>query len=850
MRTWGLLSVVCFAFTAHAAQLTPVTLQLKWRHQFQFAGYYVAQERGYYREAGLEVRLVEAQPGLEPIEEVLKGRAEFGVGTTDLLLYRHRGQPVVALAAVFQHSPVALMTRAGSGVRSVADLSGKKVMVEPHSAELRAFMSRQGLGKGAVDELVHTFDPRDLIEGRAEAMSVYVTDEPWNLSTEGVPYSLFTPRSVGIDFYGDILFTTDDLVRHQPELVEAFRSASMRGWHAAMADPVAAVKLVLARSQRKSAAQLHFEADAMAPLLQMELVEPGYMSPTRWREIADVYAEVGMLPANAEFDGLLYSKPEPTPTWVKWTLSGLGALALVLASAAFIIARSNRRTRESEARFRALYERSPDPCFVLRDERVVSCNTAAAEALGFSTREALVDRRWSELSPSTQSSGETTVTSSRAHFEEAQREGVSRFEWDLTRLDGGSVPLRVTLSRLPFSGEALLYASCQDISQTRTLEQSLRQATVEATDASRLKSLFLANMSHEVRTPLTAIIGVAELGRDARDLEEARQFFATISGAGSTLVALANDLLDVSRLEAGRLRLEEGPVDVRAVVKQSVALLRAQAAQKQLRLDVEVAADVPQWVTSDRVRLQQILTNLVSNAVKFTERGGVRVAVSWHDAWLEVAVEDTGVGLSPEQQAKLFQPFTQADESRTRRHGGAGLGLALSRQLARLLGGDLLLTSEAGKGSVFTARLPAPRDVVEPGPKAAVTADLSSLRVLVVEDNKVNQLLATSLLKKAGASAEVAENGRLAIERLQRGAHDFDVVLMDMQMPELDGLETTRVLRRDPRFDALPILALTAHALDEERERCLSAGMNGYLSKPIDVALFYSTLQQFRPAPR
>ena len=372
-------------------------------------------------------------------------------------------------------------------------------------------------------------------------------------------------------------------------------------------------------------------------------------------------------------------------------------------------------------------------------------------------------------------------------------------------------------------------------------------ASAEAGAASRLKSQFLANMSHEVRTPLAAIMGVAELGKSAQTLDETKELFGMVADAGQTLLSLANDLLDVSRLDAGRMRIEDGPVDVQALVAQSVGLLEAQAKAKGLTLESQFVPDKPVTVRGDRVRLGQVLTNLLSNAVKFTEVGGVTVQAMALDGMLRLIVVDTGVGLSQAQQERLFQPFSQVDESATRRHGGAGLGLALSRQITKLMGGELTLESAPGRGSTFTCTVPAA--LVEPqgaaAAKPATPADLTSLRVLVVDDNRVNQLLATSLLRKAGASSEVAENGLLAIARLERGPTDFDVVLMDVQMPELDGLEATRMLRRRAQFEKLPIVALTAHALEEERARCLAAGMNAYLSKPIEVAAFYAALRPY-----
>ena len=821
------------------SELTPITLQLKWRHQFQFAGYYVAEARGYYRQAGLDVRFVEATPGLKPIDEVLSGNAQFGVGTTDLLLYRHEQKKVVALAAIFQHSPIALMTLGGAG-QTLDSLKGERVMVEPHSAELTAFLNREGLGRGAVEQVEHSFDPADLIERRVQAMSVYVTDEPWTFSTHGIPYSLFTPRSAGIDFYGDTLFTTESYLAAHPEVVSAFREASLRGWREAMVDPEAAIELILQRSQRKSHAQLRFEADAMAPLLQFDLVEPGYMSAARWRHIVEVYTEAGLLPDGLELEGFIYSTPTPTPRWVVVALASLITLALMLAIGAAAIAQSNRRTRESEARFRTLFEGSADPCFLFRGGKVIDCNRAAASALGFKSSAELVGFTPAQLALSSGEQAESSLAQSL-------QQGVHRFEWDLRHLDGHAVPMRFTLAKMRLDGAEALFASAQDISETRELERSLRLASAEAGAASRLKSQFLANMSHEVRTPLAAIMGVAELGKGTKTVDEAKELFGMVADAGQTLLSLANDLLDVSRLEAGRMRIEDGQVDVHALVNQSVNLVRAQAAAKGLLLDSQFVPEAPMTVKGDRARLGQVLTNLLSNAVKFTEVGGVTVQAMALDGVLRLSVVDTGVGLSAEQQARLFQPFSQVDESATRRHGGAGLGLALSRQIARLMRGELTVESAPGRGSTFTCSVPAA--VVETKhadpSKQGTAVDLTSLRVLVVDDNPVNQLLAKSLLQKAGASAEVAENGLQAIARLERGPTDFDVVLMDVQMPELDGLETTRELRRRPEFEKTPIIALTAHALEEEHARCLAAGMNGYLSKPIEVATFYATLRRY-----
>ena len=230
-----LLLLLLLLGTTHAQALEAVTLQLKWTHAFQFAGYYAAQAQGYYRDAGLEVRIVQAQPGTDTVKTVLDGQAHYGVGNSSLLLTRHAGQPVVALAVIFQHSPLVLVARQIQTLQGVHDLKGKRVMFEPHSDELRAYLKQEGLDTATLHEIPHSFNPIDLIEGRVDAMSVYITNELYYLNKANLPYQIYTPRAVGIDFYGDILFTTEQEIAAYPERVAAFRAASLKGWQYAMA---------------------------------------------------------------------------------------------------------------------------------------------------------------------------------------------------------------------------------------------------------------------------------------------------------------------------------------------------------------------------------------------------------------------------------------------------------------------------------------------------------------------------------------------------------------------------------------------------------------------------------------
>ena len=325
-----------------------VTLQLKWTHAFQFAGYYAAQEKGFYREAGLTVKIEEAKPGLDVVQTVLDGRANFGVGTSSLLLARQAGLPVVALAVVFQHSPLVLIARqtSGTGTPTVHDLLGKRVMIEPQSDELFAYLKRADVPLQRLTQVPHSYQPQDLLDGKVDAISAYVSNEPYFLMRAGLKYQTYSPRSVGIDFYGDNLFTSEQELQNHPDRVAAFRAASLRGWQYAMAHPEETADLILTRYSQQHPREFYlFEAREMAPLLRTDLIEVGYMNPERWRHIANTYADLGLLPVGFALEGFLY-QPAHEPHLTR--LYALTALLLVVSAVGLFIFRINRRLQRAQ----------------------------------------------------------------------------------------------------------------------------------------------------------------------------------------------------------------------------------------------------------------------------------------------------------------------------------------------------------------------------------------------------------------------------------------------------------------------------------------------------------------------
>ena len=370
--------------------------------------------------------------------------------------------------------------------------------------------------------------------------------------------------------------------------------------------------------------------------------------------------------------------------------------------------------------------------------------------------------------------------------------------------------------------------------RTRAMEEAARAMQ----EALRAKNEFLAVVSHEIRTPMNGVLGTAQLLQMTEMTEEQRRYVEAIQSSGETLLALINDILDLSKLDSGKVYLDQRPLHLRGVVKEVIELLRAQAQKKDLYLDTEIATEVPEWMTGDSHRIKQILTNLVGNAIKFTQHGGVRVAmhVQQNGEVLVCQVQDTGIGIPPDRVEHLFEKFSQVDSSITRRHGGTGLGLAICKKLVEGMGGVISVESKRHQGSIFTFRIPC--SAAEPTLDRRLTADVAlktpaGLRVLLVEDNAVNQMLALGMLEKLGCQADLAENGQEALDKIVAG---YDLVLMDMQMPRMDGVTATRVIREMQLAPQPYIVALTANAMESDRQLCLAAGMNDFLAKPFKAA--------------
>lgn len=735
-RCW--LAIVCVGWAGTVLGLERVSVQLPWKHQFEFAAFYAAEAKGYYRDAGLAVDILEGDPGVDTVSTVLSGKADFGIGTSSLVIDRHQGKPVVALAALMQHSPVGLLARRAHGINSVSDLADRPVAVDVHSSnEIEAYLKASGLPANRLKLVPQTdWTLASVDSGEHAAKAVYLSNEPFLIRGREHEYLLLTPRSAGIDLFGNMLFTTESMLGKRPELVRAFREATLKGLVYALdhSDEIAQLIIERYNTQGKSLEHLRFEAEQIRELTRPDIVEAGYMNPGRWRHVVAVYASQKLMPGDFDVEPFLYApdRRQALPAWLLWSM----AITLALLVCALLVAARMRRInfalqreagerQRAERKYRELVENANVIILRLSPSGVVTYfNEVAERVFGFRADEVIGRPIIETIVPASESVTErdlarviSAILDDPEAYAENENENVTR--------DGRRIWVRWFNRAILGRDERFEGVLCigHDITEQHGLEIELAQyrdhleeqvnertrelslAREAAERLSEVKSRFLTNMSHEMRTPLHQINGLLQIFKRQEMTAKQTQLLERLQAATQGLTRTIDAILEMSWIDSGRLALKRQVFALQVLIDEIAGMAAEQASVKGLEFVCDTHLTDTQ-VVGDPVLIRRAIANYIDNAMRFTPNGRITLRANAKllpggELELRLEVEDTGVGIAAEDIDRLFSIFEQGDNSQSRLYSGLGVGLAMTRQIALAMGGKVGCRSVLGEGSVF-----------------------------------------------------------------------------------------------------------------------------------------------------
>ena len=731
-----------------------VVLQLKWFHQFQFAGYYAAKQQGYYRDVGLDVEIRERDRSTSAIDDVINGIASYGIADSSIVVQRMKGKPLVIASTIYQASPLIFFSLAEKAITNPYDLAGKRIMFQRNvdDAPLLAILEMYGIDTSDYTYVEHNFDDDSLINDKTDVMSGYRSNQPIKYAAKGQDINMIDPSSYGVDFYGDLIFTTENEVESNLPRVKKFVSASIKGWIYALENQEEIADLLINEYKVDTdRAVILAEAKETENMLKHKIVEIGTVFPERFESIAQTYRDLGMVDKKSNIDGLFLTDYEAS----SFELGQRYLYALLVLLIAAVIYSSQQR-----------------------------------------------------------------------HF---NRRLTKQVHEQTIALGKNNQQLLHNLNLL----------------QRKNKELAIAKKTAD--NASSAKSLFLANMSHEIRTPMNGILGTLQLLNQQPQSEESCELLANAEFSSRALMTIINDILDFSKIEAGKLSLESTPFDLDRIIKSIEQSVQIQLKELANTLEVNRQENYHPFWEGDPVRIKQILLNLVSNAAKFTEQGKISITLGQSlNATLEITVSDTGIGMSEDYLLSLFSRFEQADRSTTRKYGGTGLGMAITKSLVDMMGGEIRVKSELGKGSTFMIQLPLKqeqqRNILSSTTRIIEPPNLTGMKAVLAEDNIINQTVFLSMMKDTGIEIMVANNGREAA--LLTGKFQPDVVFMDIQMPIMDGIEACTLIKKI--YPDITMIAVTANVMDEDIELYKATGFEHYLAKPIEIPALYQLCLQLK----
>jgi PAS domain S-box-containing protein len=803
-------------------EIETITLQLKWQHQFQFAGYYAALEKGFYRDAGLEVKIQPFGSDMKsPIDQVLSGAAQYGVMDSSLVKFRLHGEPVVALAVIFQKSPLAWLVRQDSGIRDPHDLVGKRAMYHTGTqSELFAMLQVEGIPVSKINLIPSSFDVQDLIDGHTDAYDAYTTNEPYFLREQGIAYRLITARNYGIDFYTDVLFTSAAEIDQHPERAKAFRLASLKGWEYAMAHPDEIIDLISNKyGSKKSRPHLEFEAEAMRKFIMPDLITIGHMNSGRWRVIAERLVTLGLAEANYNLlEGFIYD-PSPKPqdlTQFYVIIASVTLLALLFLSLALWIGRLNTRLKKSEQRIQERNLKLETLNDKLNQAQEVTHIGSYVWDLG-ADRTTWTDElyRITGYSPSSFEPGyeryiDCIHPDDRDEFtaqkQKVLREmGTYRSAYRIIRPEGeiryiheqGEV-------KLDAKGEVIgLFGIIQDITERKLAEKEKEDLQRELQQVQKMDALgkLTGGIAHDYNNMLGVITGYAELLKDALDKQPRLARYAhQIHHAGERSAKLTKKLLAFSRTktpEANCLNLNM------LLLKQQHMLEKTLTVRIKLVLNLEKN---PWFIWLDESDMEDAILNMSINAMhaiegigqltiqtsnqKINQMDAQALGITTGD-YVLLSVTDTGCGIDKESIERIFDPFYS-----TKGELGSGLGLSQVYGFVQRSGGVIKVDSEPGQGTQFTLYFPRYHESgdaeqsAEDYPAATFTGNKT---ILVVDDEPALLNLTGEMLGLNSFNVICAESAKQALNILQH--ESVDVLVSDIIMPDMDGYQLAAIVK-------------------------------------------------------
>jgi len=862
-----LLCFLALAFPLNAKESTDletISLQLKWKHAFQFAGYYAAIEKGYYHDAGLNVVLKEHDGTRSPVETLLAGHAQYAVTGSDIALHRAQGEPVIALASIFQHSPYAFLVKDDSGITKVEDFKGKRIMMfndDVQDAELLATLHYAGLTKDDYIPLQTNFDPLSLERGETDVFNAYVSDQGFSLQEKGMRNRYLMPRQYGVDFYGDVLVTTEDEVNNNAQRVQSFLKATLQGWEYALQHPNEIINLILKKynTQNLSKAHLVYEANASRELIQPLLVQIGYMNADRWEHIKNIFVELKFLDSDSSVDGMIYQEKNEPGTKVQWAIDNWLTITAVITSLfIFILLLFNfqlrrlvkKRTKDlqqSEQHWRELINAGPVCIKTLnRAGELMSMNTAGLSIIdaddfkqvkGVSIYD-LIDVKF------------------RIDFLQLNKKVFNGIQGSLLfkvkTLKGRDIWLETTAVPY-FDSEGNITRSLgvtQDVTDRIDSETEKERLQNELQMAQKMEALgrLTGGIAHDFNNLLGVILGYSGMALSqpavVRD-EKLVKYINNIHYAGDRAKDLVAQMMAFSRND----KTKYDPIQLHTWIKEDIKLLRS-ALPSSIKIKSDLREDLPAVVLSP-TQLNQIIMNLSINAKDAMDGQGLlnyrldmatNVHLSCdachktiHGDWIELSITDTGTGIEPEIARNMFTPFFTTKEVGK----GSGMGLAVIYGIAHNNGGHIIVDSKKDEGTTFRVLFPIcsveDEKNSEPVSSDTVVSIGNGEHILIVDDEPALALFLEELLNLNGYRTTTITDSLEALRMVNKHTDRYSLLITDQTMPNLTGLELTQKVR-DNRPE-IPVIMCSGYS-EKLDVSTLTAMDIKFVEKPIDTNQF------------